>query len=128
MKTCLSRVAAVTAIGALALASQPVMADSDNDNAATVIHKDSCLTAVPTEAGKITSAFTATDAKVQRVELGSGQIMVICHFDVPEALVPDSKRKASGFGCRDFITNKRTEDTQLLVSPGGRGVMICRVD
>jgi len=130
MKTCLSRVAAVAAIGALTLASQPAIADSGEDNGAIVIKDDHCVAAVPTESGDIISAniFEDTSARTQRVQTPSGNTVLMCHFSAPESLKPSSRRSASGFTCRDRASGQVAYSSELMVAPSGRGLMICRLE
>ncbi|MDR7102704.1 hypothetical protein [Croceicoccus sp. BE223] len=128
MKTNLSRVA--LAMAALAsLSAQPALAESDNENAAIVVQGESCTSAVPTEDGRIIGAnmFVDPDGRSQRVETSSGNAFLMCHFTVPAKLKPSSKRTAEGFGCRVGKDGVRTTETQILVTPSGRGMMTCRL-
>jgi len=132
MPISLSRAAAVAAIGTLALVVQPVMAKpaADKSNGAQVsINDHTCTGAVPSEDGLIVAEgiFTGAEHKVQKVKTGSGNMFLMCKFDVPASLVPDSRRSAKGFGCV-VDDGVRTTDTQMLVSPGGRGMLLCQVN
>ena len=129
MKTNLSRVAIASTLAIVSLAGQPALADGEANNAAIVVQGEACTSAVPTEDGRITRAntFVDPDGRTQRVETSSGNAFLMCHFTVPAHLKPPAKRTAEGFGCRVGQDGVRTTETQILVSPGGRGMMVCRL-
>jgi len=128
MNICTSRSIAVTAIGAFALSTQPVLADPQGNGAEVSIDANSCTGAVPTRDGRIIAAnvFTGAERRVQRISTPSGNDFLICTFDVPDRLVPSEKRSAKGFGCKVGANGERTTDTQMLVTPGGKGLLTCK--
>lgn len=127
MNICISRVAVVAAIGAMAFSTTPALADSENA-AEVEINETSCTGAVPTEEGVISAStlLIGVESRVQLVKTSGGKSFLMCKFDVPAEMTPSSKRSAKGFGCT--VDGKRTTDSQMLVSPGGRGMLVCRND
>lgn len=127
MSICNSRVAAIAAIGAMTFAATPTLAKPGN-GADVSIDEVACTGAVPNENGTFSAAsmLVGVETKVQRVSTPSGNMLIMCKFDVPASMTPDSKRSAKGFGCTNSDTGQRTTETQMLVSPGGRGTLICK--
>lgn len=130
MKTCLNRIAAAAIVGALAIPAAPALAASEN--AAVVINNETCTGFLPTADGKAPTAldqyFTESTHKAHRLNSKGGGKSTLCSFDVPDELTPSSVRKAEGFACYAFDKEQITYESQMIVTPGGRGFLICRSD
>lgn len=55
----------------------------------------------------------------------SGNLSIVCKFDVPEELVPPKTRKASDFIC-GFPDGSTSYDSRMVVTPGGSGSLTCK--
>lgn len=55
----------------------------------------------------------------------SGNLSIVCKFDVPDELVPSKTRKASGFPC-GFPDGSTATDSRMIVTPGGSGSLTCK--
>lgn len=55
----------------------------------------------------------------------SGNLSIVCKFDVPDELVPSKTRKASDFIC-GFPDGSTTTISRMIVTPGGSGSLTCK--
>ena len=60
-----------------------------------------------------------------RVETPSGNVVLTCHFDIPEGYEPAKAIKNTGFGCNTCCGV--TTDTQCVVTPGGKAMLRCEI-
>lgn len=51
--------------------------------------------------------------------------MLIAHFDIPEDQVPSTITRKRGFECG--VDGQLTTDSQMLATPGGHAVLVCKV-
>jgi hypothetical protein len=58
----------------------------------------------------------------------SGNVVLVCHFDIPEELVPDEVVKVKGLSCGIYTGNGGvfTDDTFALANQGGNAMLRCR--
>lgn len=123
-KTCFN--ASVAASSLLAMAVLPATpAFADSDNAAAVIRDEGCTGFIPTADGLPGPLITTTKGH-HRVVTSSGVAMLSCHFDIPRSEAPPRPRTAQGFKCR--VDGVWTNKTTMLVSPGGRGLLVCKIN
>lgn len=132
----LSRAATLAAIAALAVQTPALHAQSDNAAEVWIDEEgDTCKGFVPDENGAIIrgsdgkplAAYLLFAKRVHRVRSGSGVYTAICSFDVPDDVTPASVRTAQGFGCGLRIDGRVTLDSRMQVTPGGRGLLVCRL-
>lgn len=127
MKATLKTVAAAAAV-TLALPTA-AMADQGETGGKSVnsaqVANGSCVGFVPGPNGEITTPYLKSASKVQRVHNKNGAFSM-CHFDVPAQQTPASIRVTEGFTCH--VSGVPTNESVMQVSPGGRGLLLCRVD
>lgn len=80
---------------------------------------------VPTEDGGF-GPFLVSTLKTHSVVTSSENTSLICHFDIPEGLEPETATHAEGFGCGTFMGG--TTDTKMVATPGGKAVLICKIN
>jgi hypothetical protein len=114
-------------LGATALISfMPVAPAIAQPYPASVSEGFGCGGFVPDEDGNFPGdGFLGTNESHSVISKKGMKVTLQCHFDVPEELIPDSVRKASGFSCGTFLG--LTTDSRMLVTPGGDAVLTCRV-
>jgi len=123
-KAYLSSAAAVLGLAGAALVSAtPAFAASEN--AAEITMNKSCTGFVPTADGGIGPLIGTVDGH-HRVITSSGNKILSCQFDIPDELVPDTTRSATGFGCG--VNGSTTTDSRMLATPGGRAILVCKVN
>ena len=59
------------------------------------------------------------------VETPSGNVVLTCHFDIPEGYEPAKAIKNTGFACCACIGT--TTDSQCVVTPGGKAMLRCEI-
>lgn len=109
--------------GSLFVPASPAF--SQSENAASVAKDFQCVGFVPTESGGFGPGLFST-LKTHSVVTSSDNTSLICHFDIPEGQEPDSATQASGFGCGTFLGG--TTDTKMVATPGGKAVLICKIN
>lgn len=120
MKIYPSRIAAFAAVGALAIVTQPAVAQSEN--AAAVITAGECHGWVPTPDGGLGEPLV-TYNKHRIINKNNG--MAICQFDIPEGHEPDTVVTSDAFVCT--IDGKVADYKLMQATPGGRAFITCRV-
>ena len=107
----------------LSLASGPA-ALADSANSAVVISADnSCGGFVPSPTGGFGPFMIGS---LHSVVTSSGVTSLVCKFDIPEAIRPDTARRASGFGCGTYLGG--TTDSKMVASPGGQATLTCKIN
>lgn len=118
--------ASVAASSLLALAILPANpAFADSDNAAAVIRDEGCTGFIPTADGGVGPLITTVKGH-HRVVTSSGVAILSCHFDIPRSEAPPRPRTAQEFNCR--VDGVWTRKTTMLVTPGGRGLLVCKIN
>ena len=100
-----------------------------NPNAAIVLkdldHPSGCFVSVP-----ISSVPLFTSDEIHTTATPSGNVSLICHFNIPAGSEPARAVKASGFTCGIFLpgpVTAFTNNTELVANPGGRAVLKCQI-
>lgn len=119
MKKLVSTIAAATIVAA----GMTVPTSAQSDNAAQIVKDSGCFGFVPTEDGGF-GAFIFTPDGAHAVATKSGNVTLICQFDIPEGLEPATATHAEGFGCGTYFGS--TNDTKMVASPGGKATLICK--
>lgn len=115
---------AITIAATAICTTAPALAKSDN--AAAVIKDQNCTGFVPTDDGQVDASNLLTSRKLRRyVQTRSGVTTLICQFKIPDNQVPSRIRQARGFLCQP--NGQSTEDSQMVATPGGHAVLICKV-
>ncbi|MGH6786210.1 MAG: hypothetical protein ACREBO_05225 [Novosphingobium sp.] len=115
----LSALALSMAVASIPLAG-PVIAQSDN--AATVTQDGLCGGFVPSPSGGFGPFMIGN---LHSVVTSSGVSMLVCKFDIPEAIRPATATQATGFLCGTFLG--LTNDSRMTASPGGQATLVCKV-
>jgi hypothetical protein len=92
-----------------------------NGGGATIIKDASCCLSAA-DSGLAIDLFS-TD--VICVETPSGNVVLTCHFDIPEGYEPAKAIKNTGFLCG--TCGGCTTDSQCVVTPGGKAVLRCEI-
>jgi len=92
-----------------------------NSNGATVT-KDAGCALSQGASGLTCDLFTN---EMIEVDTHAGTTSFICHFDIPAGCEPAKAIKNTGFSCGTYAGG--TTDTQSVVSPGGKAVLICQI-
>ena len=116
-------VAASCLLTAAILPSSPAIAESDNASAA--VKGDQCTGFIPTSDGGIGPLITTTKG-AHRVVTSSGVGILSCQFKVPRSEAPPRLRTARGFTCT--VDGVPTNDTKMLLNPGGRALLVCKIN
>jgi hypothetical protein len=123
----MKRVFAILGATALLTIMPTVPAFAEN-NAASVSEGFGCGGFVPDADGNFPGdgfIFTSeTHSVISNPKKGS-KTTLMCHFDIPEELIPDSIRKSTGFLCLTFLGT--TTDSKMLATPDGDATLTCRV-
>jgi hypothetical protein len=101
------------ALSCVAISSQVAQADP-----AAVIDEFGCGGFVPDDG---TGLFTTES---HSVTTNSGVTILTCHFD--HAVVLPHATGATGFLCGTFLGV--TDDTKMFASPGGRAILVCKIN
>lgn len=116
---------AATALAFTGAATAPIApAIAQSENAATITKDFGCGGFVPTEEGDPGTALF-TDRTVSAAT-SSGNVKLVCHFDIPEGLEPASATHASGFLCNTYLG--LTTDSKMVATPGGKAVLTCEIN
>ena len=107
----------------IAMAEKPEVGGK-SVNSAQIANGD-CTGFVPGPNGEFTTPYLKSASKVQRVHNKNGAFSM-CHFDVPDEQTPASMRVKEGFTCT--VSGVTTNDSIMQVSPGGRGMLLCRTN
>ena len=122
-KPYLSSAAAVLGLVGAALVPTTAAIAAD-ENAAQITMNEGCTGFVPTSDGDM-GPWITTEKGHHRVITQAGVKILSCQFDIPEELVPSTTTSASGFECG--VNGSSTTDSQMLATPGGRAILICKV-
>jgi len=118
--------ATLAATGLLATAILPASAAfAESDNAAAVVKGETCTGFITTADGKVESLIT-TNKGAHRVVTSSGVAILSCQFRIPRSEAPSRVRTARGFRCT--VDGEPTTDTRMLVNPGGRALLVCKIN
>ncbi len=101
----------------------PAVAQSSN--AATITKDFGCGGFVPTATGGFGGGLVSFDG-THSVVNSAGVTSLVCHFDIPAALIPAKATHASGFGCGTFLGG--TTDSKMVANPGGRATLTCKIN
>ncbi|MBS7670802.1 hypothetical protein [Croceicoccus gelatinilyticus] len=123
LKIVAAAAAATLALPTAAMADKPEVSGKAV-NSANVANGD-CTGFVPGPNGEITTPYLKSASKVQRVHNKNGAFSM-CHFNVPAEQKPASMRVKEGFTCT--VSGVPTNESIMQVSPGGRGMLLCRTN
>lgn len=101
----------------------PTPAFAGSSNAAVITREGGCTGFVPTASGGIGAALISDALQVQTK---SGIVTMTCHFDIPEGFEPARTTRAVGIACGTFAGF--TTDARMTASPGGRALLVCRIN
>ena len=123
----MKRILASAASLALAVgpAASGTQALAQAEQAATINKDFGCTGFVPTSDGNI-GPFIFSDSESIAVATNGETQKLICRFDIPEGIEPDTVTHAEGFPCG--TTFGQTYDTRMVATPGGRAVLTCEVN
>ena len=123
MKKIVSAIAGATLLaGSLAAPTVPLAAKSDN--AAEIVKDGGCFGFVPDgNGGATTGLFNPEGAHA--VSTKSGNVTLVCQFDIPEGFEPAKAVKATGFLCGTYFG--LTNDSWVLATPGGKATLVCKI-
>ena len=93
-----------------------------NDGGATIAKDVGCF--LPGSISGLSTDLTSTDTIC--VETPSGNVVLICHFDIPEGYEPAKAIKNTGFSCCT-CGGGFTTDTKCVVTPGGKAMLRCEI-
>src|ERR1041385_145333 len=89
---------------------------------ATVIKRFGCVI-VPADSELPIVLFTSKAS--HEVDTPSGNSILQCHFDIPKDFAPAHTLHHKGFLCSTFLG--LTTDSKLVLTKGGKALLICRV-
>ncbi|MBE9504292.1 MAG: hypothetical protein IME96_08975 [Proteobacteria bacterium] len=69
------------------------------------------------------SASLFTDDTTHYTEAESGNVILQCHFDIPEGFEPDHTLRTNGFVCGTYAG--ATTDTKSIATKGGKAHLRC---
>jgi len=124
IKTYLGATAAVLGLAGASLLPA-TMALASSENAATVTKDKGCMGFVPSSDGGMGPMIETTKGH-HRVDTRSGVTVLSCQFDIPDSLTPASVTKATGFDCG--AGGQVTTDSTMLATPGGRALLVCKIN
>lgn len=118
----IDRLGTVIALAVAAtLPTTPAIAKPSGE--ATIQKDANCKMRLETEEGEMVAI--TSDRKV-RVQPGAGGFALICHFKVPDELVPEKQTSRSGMQCNTAIGS--TTNSKLVITPGGRATLTCHAN
>lgn len=123
MKKIVSTIAGATLLAA-GLAGPAVSVAAKSENSAQIVKDGGCFGFVPDgNGGATTGLFNPEGAHA--VSTKSGNVTLVCHFDIPEGFEPAKAVKADGFLCGTYFG--LTNDSRVLATPGGKATLICKI-
>ena len=110
----------------MVVASLPVMpAAAQSANAADISKDFGCRGFVPSATGGFAGSLFSSDG-TQSTTNSAGVTSLVCHFDIPDRLLPATATKAEGFRCGTALG--ATTDSKMVATPGGQATLTCKVN